>query len=217
MKLMFDIYKNVIEMLTNYRKLTLTSPVLSHDLFVQDMNYREYTIIYGTGDDNLRGKVENITVLIAPNSEYATKTADFKKLLAVLTAKYNVGLTNFCFISQVKFTSHLNKVISKIITKRTKEQNLYFENYIYDKFRINVFKHNMVAEHTITNEKFLEPFNNNVKNLPLIKNTDTPVVWIGARAGMVIELKQISMNTGYSYTYKLCINEKIVDTNDAEQ
>jgi DNA-directed RNA polymerase subunit H (RpoH/RPB5) len=229
MKKLYTIYNNAYIMLSKYRELKVASPLLTYEAFANELNYNGYiTIAASCGADNIRGELHNYTVLIAQDSDYASKSGDFKtilnKILApeikALTAQslqdklpqekalnaqplQETPLVNLCFISETPFTSHIYKAIE---TKRKDHPtlNLYCEDHIYDIFHIDLFKQNMVPEQTIVDiTDMLNRYNTTQHNLGVMSNKDAGAVWIGARPGMIVELKRLSDNTVYSYDYRL--------------
>jgi DNA-directed RNA polymerase subunit H (RpoH/RPB5) len=216
MKKLYIIYNNVYTMLTKYRQMTMDSQQLSFENFQNDMKYNDYILIRSSSTaDNIRGAINNYTVLIAPNSDYASKSGDFKTMLnKVLNGDKKKGdlpkqtegvLTNLCFISETPLTSHIYKAIAK----KQEEFPFYSEDHLYKIFHTEIFKQNMVPEHSIFDIRdVLSAYYTSEHNLGAISHKDAAVVWIGARPGMIIEIKQVSENAVYAYDYKLCKKAK---------
>lgn len=210
MKKLYTIYNNAYTMLSKYRELKVATPLLTYEAFANDINYNGYlTIAASCGADNIRGELHNYTVIIAQDSDYASKSGDFKTILNKILAPEikvlsdNSPLVNLCFISETPFTSHIYKAIE---TKKKDHPtlNLYCEDHIYDIFHIDLFKQNMVPEQTIVDiSDMLKRYNTTQHNLPVMSNKDAGAVWIGARPGMIVEFKRLSDNTVYSYDYRL--------------
>jgi DNA-directed RNA polymerase subunit H (RpoH/RPB5) len=214
MKKLYTIYNNAYIMLSKYRELNVATPLLTYEAFANDINYNGYIIIAAScGADNIRGELHNYTVLITQDSDYASKSGDFKtilnKILAPEIKAHNAQqdkqgpLVNLCFISETPFTSHIYKAIESK-KKDHPTLNLYCEDHIYDIFHIDLFKQNMVPEQTIVDiSDMLKRYNITQHNLAVMSNKDAGAVWIGARPGMIVEFKHLSDNAVYSYDYRL--------------
>jgi DNA-directed RNA polymerase subunit H (RpoH/RPB5) len=223
MKKIHIVYNNVYTMLSKYREFKVETPLLSLENFSNEIKYNEYIVIRASADaTNIRGAINNYTVLIAPNSDYASKSGDFKNMLGkilngkkgdVVKSEDNIPI-NICFISETPFTSH----IYKKITEKQEEQFFYSEDHTYDIFRFEIFKQNMVPAHRIVNID--DVFNNyyfNEHNLGVISHKDAAAVWIGAKPNMIVELEYISENAVYAYTYKLCKKAKGNDVDNIKK
>lgn len=235
MKKLYTIYNNVYIMLSKYREMTMITPLLSFENFQNDMKYNDYILLRSSSTvENIRGAIDNYTVIIAPESDYASKSGDFKTMLnKVLNGDKKTSkqkkeellskeptlkespeikkqspdepLINLCFISETPFTSHIYKAIAK----KQEELPFYAEDHLYDIFRIELFKQNMVPEQRIFDIRdILSAYYTTEHSLGAISHKDAAAVWIGARPNMIVELKQVSENAVYAYDYKLCKKAK---------
>lgn len=242
MKKLYNIYNNAITMLTKYRELKLTSKQLNFDEFSTIISHDEYIVIYAECDEsNIRGKTNNMTIIIAPDSEIASKSADFKKLANKIEAfivnndktnnekvnndkvnnekvnndkkevtKDSHKENNVCIISKTPLTSHINKIIN------TWKSTTYVEDHTYDIFGYDIFLHNSVPKYNIVNiDWFFEQYYLSENHIPQINSKNAEAVWIGARPGSIVEFTRLSINTGYSDGYAICVSERIY--NDAEE
>jgi DNA-directed RNA polymerase subunit H (RpoH/RPB5) len=213
MKKLFNIYKNAIAMLTTYREMKLETPTLTFDAFASQVSHDEYIIIRAKCDStNIRGATNNITIIVAPESDFATKSANFKKLHAKIEQSLHKDMfNNICFITETPLTSHINKITSAW----TKDINMYVEDHVYDIFGFNPYMHNMVPKYKIVNlEWFFEQYYTSETSLPIINSRDAAAVWIGARPGFILEDEHLSVNTGYASGFFLCESEKVKEVDE---
>lgn len=224
MKRIYNVYNNVITMLTKYRELKLTSKQLNFDEFSTIITHDNYVVIYAECDEtNIRGKTNNMTVIIDPNSEIASKSAEFKKLAVKIEAFLNgkgkeVSLkkdheallkkdhkeNNICIISETALTSHIIKIINEW------KNRAYVEDHKYDIFGCDIFTHNSVPKYSIVNiDWFFAQYYHSENQIPQINSKSAEAVWIGARPDSILSLRRLSINTGYADSYVKCVSERI--------
>lgn len=212
MRRQYTIYSNIITMLTKYRELTLDRAPLEYDSFAQEMNLQDYVMIHGTCDkSNIRGAIDNYTFFIQP-SNYSTKSADFKKLVAKLPEPAPNTLRNIVVITKEKLSSHIHKAVI-----RQMDPAVYVENYTYEIFHFNIMSMNQVGTHTIVNiNDMLREWYTDKSCLPRIVATEPACAWIGARPGMIIKIEQLSETIAFADDYRRCIPERAIEEEDGE-
>ncbi len=221
MRKTYNIYKNVYLMMSKYRNLGEVSKELTLPQFSSELTSQEYIIITGeNAPEDIRGHVNNITIFIAPGSDYANKSGEFRQIIDNITKNIigkdisNVSnnitnniLNNICIITENPLTSHIEKVLASI------DQAYYIEHHLYNIFKFNIMEHNLVPKHEIDNvDDMLYQYYTDSSCLHMIKSSDPAVVWIGGRPGMTIKIKQLSETVAFSYDYKICVLHNIGDT-----
>ena len=170
---------------------------------------KSYEYIY------ILGKKDNYTVLIlliAPDSKYATKSPEFRKLLKPLVSKYTSGKTSsvldIIIISELELTNHIVKAIGE--EYKIKPTIHRIELLTYDILKIVIPDHILVPKHTIADksevEEYCAEFHTSTDNFPKIWASDKMAIWIGAKPGDVVRIDSTSETAGKSVKYRLCIN-----------
>ncbi len=203
-----DVYENLIKLLS-YRNLTLTSDRLSSQKLSESLNNYEYTIISGSREaTDIRGEARSKIVLIAPNSKYANKSPEFKKLIKALMK--DVGFNELMFVSEQPLTIHIIKYLQEF---KEQNKNIYLEHYEYSMFGIEKPAHIMACKHTIMSQKEVEEFCHKHYTFPenqqRILSGDPQAVWIGLRPGMMCRVLRISETAGNAIAYKYCIHGSV--------
>ncbi len=207
----WEVYTNLLKML-EYRGIKRAEEPMTADAFAQNLNHYNYVMITGTRPVSDPREHSIIIVEIAPGSSYATKSADFKRLLqkipvakAVESKQYT---TNIVFISEHNLTTHINKQLNSYSRENP---NVYLESYDPTYFKIESPKHSLVPPHSIPTEEevmqFCDKWRISPWDLPKISRYDTMAVWLGLRYGMVVKIMRISETAGQAIAYKICVNE----------
>ncbi len=206
----WQVYTNLLKMM-EYRGITRRDEPMPADTFVQNLNHYDYVMIRGSRDVSDPREHSIVIVLIAPGSNYATKSADFKRLLQkvpVDTSQSQHVATNIIFVSEEKLTTHINKQLN---VYKHETPTVYVEDYDYEYFLIEIPKHSMVPPHSIPPEEEITQFCNkwcvNRWDFEKISRDDVMAVWLGLRPGMVVKINRISETAGRALAYRICINE----------
>jgi DNA-directed RNA polymerase subunit H len=199
-----DVYDNLIKLLS-YRNLTLTSEKLLPQKLSEALNNYEYVIISGSREaTDIRGEARAKIVLIAPNSKYANKSPEFKKLIKALMK--DTGFNELMFVSEQPLTIHIIKYLDEF---KKENKNIYVEEYEYSMFGIEKPAHVMVPKHIIMSQKEVDEFCYKYytapKNQQHIYSGDPQAVWIGLRPGMMCRVLRLSETAGEAIAYKYCI------------
>ncbi len=198
-----EVYDNLVKMMS-YRKLVVTSPILSHTDVAHALNQQEYVLITGTRDEsNTQLSASVYVVLIAPNSKYAKASADFKKLFKLVPK--DEKLMEIIFVSEYVLTVHIKKQIVEF----KNSSGVHVENYDYEIFMMEVPKHISVPKHVIATTEEINTFCNCYHTtkayFPKILSTDPQAVWLGLRPGMCVKIIRLSETAGNAVAYRLCV------------
>lgn len=201
------IYDNLVKLM-EYRGAKITHNLKTQPQVAEELNKRGYIEIKGRreyNEDDPRGMSDIKIVLIAPQSKYSSRSADFESLL-----KYEgTDPLNLIMVSNHDLSSHIKKKIDSY----NKDPNLYVENHTYDIFKIETPKHNSVPKHRLMSnaetEKLCHEMYTTKASFPRIVHTDPQAVWLGLRPGMVVEIERYSENSGLAYVYRTCVKGQI--------
>ena len=218
--ILLTIYDNIYEFL-KYRNLqSLTKKYENLSDFYTNMNRNRYisivTISENISEDkkkdilkkmekkitikNIEEKITYI-ILLHEDSEYDSKTAEFKKLINLIEYK----VCNIIIISKNKLSTHVSKQINILSTN-----SIQIFNYSYNLFKIIIPRHILCSPHRILT---LEEINNILYNnletkkifISKILIDDPMCVWIGGKKGDVILVDRISEITAESICLKYVI------------
>jgi DNA-directed RNA polymerase subunit H len=199
-----EIYKN-LQKLVLYRKIQTNHKFVDFEEFKRNFNSNEYLIVEGTRND-AHGLRSSYIVLMAPESKFATKTMDFKKLISALDLSKNKGNNEILFISENKLSIFIVKVLQEY---KTLYPSLYIDHHTYPKFTLVIPEHSKVPKHEImTIDEVIEYCRDNYiqkENSPKILHTDPVVVWLGARIGDFMRIHRLSETSGISIVYRLVV------------
>jgi DNA-directed RNA polymerase subunit H (RpoH/RPB5) len=148
-------------------------------------------------------------MLLAPNSNFASRSGEFKRLLS----KINIvekDTNNVIFVAHSvgddePLTKHIEK---KLVVYRAEHPNVYVETLPYYMFQIEVPKHVSVPLHVIPPseevDKICAKYRTTRKSFPRININETMAVWLGLRLGDVVKVYRISETAGTNIIYRLC-------------
>lgn len=201
------VYVNLVKMMTNYREIVLNSEPLSNDVLAQKLNHYEHVTITGKREDKtLKTPADVTTILIAPESNAASKSADFKKLLKSLPDIKANKACELIFVSKDSLTNHIKKYL---IQFRAKNPQIYVEDLSYNIFLIETPKHVLVPLHVrATDEEVAELCSTHYfskDRLPKILASDPQAVWLGLRPGSVVKIYRASETAGHAWAYRICV------------
>jgi DNA-directed RNA polymerase subunit H (RpoH/RPB5) len=201
----YEVYSNLVIMLTKYRGVTLDAPALTSEMVTRKMNDLEHIVIRGTRENDLyRPDIISVTILIAPESQYATKTADFKKLWNNVPRAQPGKVVNVMFVSDGILTTHLVKVVA---AQRAENPALLVEYHDYEIFMLEIPRHINVSPHTLVADKEVDAFCAREyvprENFPRLTGTDAMAVWLGLTNGMVVKCLRPSDASGSSIVYRI--------------
>lgn len=199
------VYENLYS-LFGYRGVKPSAPMAEAKEVVQKLNSHEFITISGERRNDLRGDCTFVAVLIAPDSKYSQKSADFKKLIANLLKLHSAGPLELLVVSEYGLTNHIKRYVAEF---HEDNQRARIEDYDYGLFLIEVPKHVSVPEHTIPTDEevqwFCDTFYKRPEEFPEIQHTDPVAVWLGLKPGMVVKVKRTSETAGYAIAYRYCI------------
>ncbi len=154
----WNVYTNILKML-EYRGVQPTGAQLDQGTLLQTLNNVNYITINGVRKQESIDKCKHVTlerkvvvIMIAPSSTYATKSADFKKMLRGHGTDQPV---NIIFISNESLTKHIDK---QLISYKNEYPNLYIEDYDYSKFTTERPKHSCIPPHSIPTDAEVDAF-----------------------------------------------------------
>jgi DNA-directed RNA polymerase subunit H len=195
-----EVYTN-IQALCGYRNITTDHNFLPISDFSKHLNQFGYIKITGT-----RRNLPAFIIMIGPDSKYATKSPDFKKLFSVIPENTLAKSCEILFISEQPLTPHIKK---ELLAVRKRYPSAYIEDYDYSRFLIEIPKHAAVPHHEIATPQEVEEFceTNYLKkeDLPKMLVSDAAAVWYGPRPGDVMKIHRPSETAGHSIGYRLVI------------
>lgn len=199
------VYNNLIKMM-NYRGAILNSAALTNDEVVQQLNHHEMITINGSRPaDDIRGKAAIVIMLIAPNSKYSNKSAEFKKLLKNIAKVKGDEALDVIFVSEEKLTVHIEKHLDAY---RAENPKVHIETREYSLFLIEAPKHVSVPKHVLVEPEkfraFCTKYHVSKELFPKINPDDTQAVWMGLRPGMVVMIYRMSETAGISIAFRVC-------------
>ena len=199
------VYINLLK-LVEYRGAKLIGDPLTQNTLSQKLNHSEFVTISAerTDPDDIRGRGKFDIVLIAPKSKYATKSAEFKKLLKIIHKTKDKN--EFLFISEEIMTNYIHKQIAIF---RAENPGIIVESQLYDIFMLELPKHSSIPRHELVSTQTIDNFcisNYTLKQrLAKILHTDPMAIWLGIRPGMCVKIYRLSETVGMSIEYKICI------------
>ena len=209
------VYENMRKFL-QYRNIESDHKFETLDKFSQIIKHYGFVPIGGKGIK----KGNNIQIiLMAPDSKYATKSPDFKKLLGPLITK-NVGSKsakttnerierslNIIIISEKELTNHIVKAINEEYLSQY--SMVHIEHYTYNLFKQVVPEHVMQPKFTVSTKEeaaeFCKEYYTDIDKFPKITSRDPMAVWLGLKQGDVVRIERTSESAGIAIVYRYCI------------
>jgi DNA-directed RNA polymerase I, II, and III subunit RPABC1 len=204
------IYENMPKFL-QYRNIISDYKFTSLDEF--SSRIKHFGIVHISGKKVKGGHFVYI-ILMAPDSKYATKSPDFKKLLGpLITTAMNSKQASgrgleIIIISEKELTNHIIKAINDDYL--AKYGMLHIEHYIYKLFKLVVPEHVMQPKFTLTTRdeaaEFCKEYYTDIDKFPKISSkSDAMAVWMGLRPGDVVKIERTSESAGVAIVYRYCI------------
>lgn len=194
------VYNNLIKMI-EHRQLKPNN-VLTKDKIVSELNNREYIII--KAETNGTVAPNNLTVIqTAPESKYATKLAEFRKLFRDIDETIPI---NILLVSDQELTVHIANYVKGEF--KSDHPNISLSAHDYEKFSMDMRTHVSVGVHTICTDAEIALLDR--RYLPKTKfsnmnHTDTQAVWLGARPGQLVKVVNTSETAGNEISYRYVI------------
>lgn len=210
------VYDNVRKMFS-YRKLEAIEPEMTETAVNRVMS--THGIITLTARAVGGAQTVLTALLLAPNSEYATKTAEMNKALSRFTrdhesaVKTGSATVNYSLMivgptfdaSAGEYYIHVMKALHAF---GYANPQIYLEICDYGVFLIELPRHCMSIRHWIPPEsevlEYCEKYGKKITDFPRIKAKDAQATWIGLRPGMVCAADRVSETAGKAFVYKIC-------------
>lgn len=203
--ILLQIYNNIFPFI-KYRGLKLIDTQLSDDDFNKKIQINKYILIKTEEQDANGSSVNKLTniLLFHNNTDYSSKTAEFKKLMNSLDKD-----SKFIIISKDNISGFINKHIDDLQIEKSN-----INNYTYMQLSIVIPEHINCVPHRILSIEESEELLNRVlfvdkKNLQAICINDPMIIWIGGNVGDVIEITRTSEITGECIAYRRVTNDLI--------
>lgn len=203
------VYENIPKFL-QYRNITSDYKFTSLDEFSRVIKHYGFVPISGK---KVKGGHFVYILLMAPDSKYATKSPDYKKLLGPLITKAmnskqasERGL-EIIIISEKELTNHIIKANEEYLATYGM---LHIEHYIYKLFKLVVPEHVMQPKFTLATREeaaeFCKEYYTDIDKFPKISSkSDAMAVWMGLRPGDVVKIERTSESAGVAIVYRYCI------------
>lgn len=196
-----DIYRNVIIFATKYRGYTIKSDTLCEKKFKETMQIDHYIRI------DCEDSSSNICILIMKHdSKYMHASQKFKQLL------YSINTNEVIIITYKPPTVYIKKAID--------EDKHIIHNYYYKHFVIEVPIGPLCPRHTIMSnedaEALLKELNLTYDAFPVILTNDPQCIWLGAKAGQLIQIDALSEIAGKAVRYRICRDPVFIENPDQQ-
>src|SRR5579863_5120242 len=122
MDYLVTIYKNLLKLCTYRNIIPDESHESSDQQILQDLIHYEYIMITGKRDN-----IVCVIFLIIPDSKYATKSGEFRRLLKMILP----NTEEIMFVSGTTFNTHIKRQMEQYKSDNPK---IYMEDHGYDKF-----------------------------------------------------------------------------------
>jgi len=198
----YTVYENVIKMF-GYRNITASSAQLSKDDVSQALNNNYYLLINGARDaHDQRGEATVLVVLMAPDNTYASKSAEFKRVMRM----FPKTSPEVIFVAPAAHSLAIAKQIEK---NKATLAGVAIESLSYSLFMIELPKHVLVPRHELVPEaevtKFCHDHYIDRKQFPAIAASDPQAIWLGLRPGMCVRIYRQSNSVGILPVYRICV------------
>lgn len=158
-------------------------------------------------------------IILGPNSEYATKTAEMNKALArfirdhetsvksgAASPDYSLMIIGPTFdASAGDYYVHVMKALQAF---GYANPNIFMEICDYGVFLLELPRHCMSVKHWIPPadevDAYCKKYGKRPTDFPRIKAKDGAAIWIGLRPGMVCAVDRVSETAGKAFVYKYC-------------
>ena len=213
----YQLYLNVHEFATKWRKYKTIGNILDEDSLKKAMQYEHYVKMEYYNEKI--GKTV-ICYLLSTNSKYGEQTQEMRKLLSLIRDPCDIIV-----ISKQPLKNYITKAINQFKLLRIK-------CYLHENFALIIPNGPLCYEHKIMDKNAVYNLLNNdlrcsLINLPKISVNDVQCIWVGAEVGDVLQIKIINDITGISLQYRVVIpsggkvisfrhNNTIDDTEEAE-
>ena len=189
----YNVYKNLFKYLS-YRNKNIPVILDRKDFFEE---FDTTNIVLIKSDDI-------IIILTKPNTKYSTFLSESKKKIKdICNANENIKeLLYICDINYIalKTNTSLNLVKKSIIEFKELYPHIWFQIRPYKIFILDIPNCTIIPKHRIISnteaKKMLDIEHNRKNEIPQIYEWDTPVTWLGARAGEFIEIDRLSPVVG---------------------
>lgn len=201
-RIIYEIYLNVFKYIKG-RKLVTEDVIIPFYDFISKAT-SDQRIIINTD--------KSIIVIAIPDTKYATLNIDSRKYIKDLCKKDKEEILYICDI----FNMGDKRVSNSVVIKKLLDDINIINNKIfvqirnYRNFIIDIISSNVVPKHRIVEDK--DEFKKTLKNMhiklssiPKILDCDTPIVWLGARPGDVIEVDRPSITCNIFSQYRYVI------------
>jgi len=195
--LSFRVYTNLCEMLRT-RNLKITSPIITQDKW-SILVINGYVLIDASNENH-----HTIVALMDIASPHVANAAAFEKFMKNIsryTRDNNIKMADL----DIMVITH--EELGSNVTKKFDEYEAIISNYAYKYFTSNRLKHDSVPRTRILSveerKKIMEMSRLSLRELQRIKLVDPVAVWLGAKAGDVLE--EITQNevSGLEIKYRL--------------
>lgn len=197
------VYENVLLMI-EYRDFKPAARISNPVSVIDSQGFIEITSTRKAA--GVRDERDIIVYILDESSDYASKSADFKKLQsrAVAYADRTGRVCDIVFIAATEFTKH---IIKHIDAHNSQSQNI-IEYYQYDNFMMNVPMSELqpVAITIRTREEVEDLFARimlvEFHSMPILCRDDPIAIWYGIKPGQVVEYKTMSDSACNEITYR---------------
>lgn len=189
----YNVYKNLFKYLS-YRNKSIPD-ILDRKDFFEEFDITNIILI----------KSDDIVIILTkPNTKYSTFLSESKKKIKDI-CNSNETIREFLYICDVNYialktNTSLNLVKKTIIELKYIYPNIWFQIRPYKIFVLDIPNCTVIPKHRIistTKVKQMLDIEYNRKNeIPQIYEWDTPVTWLGAKAGDYVEIDRISPAVG---------------------
>ncbi len=211
---MYGIYINICKSLSS-QNITLPAQFTQEE-FISKINMTDYITMECPRKCQLRGDANVFIIIAAPNAKYIEKGPEFTKLLKIIPA----GANQINIYSNSDLSTHVLKVVENYRAMNPARVLNMFHHKI---FKYDLMTHVCSIPHEIMTPAEAEAIcirnYTQLSKFPKIYTSDPQIIWLGARAGMLIRIRRPSETAGEAILYRYCIESsslKVIKTTDAK-
>ncbi len=205
----WQVYSNILKMF-EYRGIKLKSDALGVDELSRNLNHYSFVSIEGTRDQRDPREHHIIVLLLSPNSSFAHKSGEFKKVFSRVPIVADDS-NNVIVVAHQRDGDKgplSNYIEKQLVVYRQEHPNVYVEAYDYSMFCIEKPKHVLVPLHVIPSaaevDEFCAQHYIQKEHFTKIKKGDVMAVWLGLRVGDVVKVYRLNESSGTEIDYHIC-------------
>lgn len=207
---MLEVIYNNLQECYKYRNLKVADTKLYNlENCIKSFNMNRYYAEATVVDDV--NKINRPCLFIICNDEIVSKMADFKKLLATISNKFDFNkFVKLSFISEHGFSTTIERNHHNVFEEmKLSDKPIFIENLLYRHFTTIIPQGLYCSPHSILSkeeaDKLIEQLFSKKINMARILHSDPQAIWINASKGDIIKIERVSENCGETDYFRLTI------------